>query len=120
MSADVVDRFLVLRTGLAEDDVGEGAGEGDQKSPDFKGWSSLCLLGSLGAQPAPAVANVPKAVQILLNLFYGEVEEVGRPDTLVARNRAIRTRYAQGETLTALARAFGISPQRVYQIVRDE
>ena len=31
--------------GLVEDDVGEGAGEGDQKSPDFKGWSSLCPQG---------------------------------------------------------------------------
>jgi transposase-like protein len=34
-----------------------------------------------------------------------------------SRNELIRLRYAAGETISELARAFGISPQRVYQIV---
>lgn len=37
-----------------------------------------------------------------------------------SRNELIRLRYAAGETLSELARAFGISPQRVYQIVNEK
>jgi Mor family transcriptional regulator len=33
------------------------------------------------------------------------------------RNEEIRKRHAAGERLSDLARVFGISPQRVYQIV---
>ncbi len=33
------------------------------------------------------------------------------------RNELIRQRYALGEGLSDLAREYGISPQRVYQIV---
>ncbi|MDK3160759.1 helix-turn-helix domain-containing protein [Kamptonema cortianum] len=35
------------------------------------------------------------------------------------RNERIRQRYATGEALSDLAREYGISPQRVYQIVRN-
>lgn len=38
-----------------------------------------------------------------------------RPD--VRRDDVIRRRYTAGETLSDLARAYGLSPQRVYQIV---
>ena len=34
------------------------------------------------------------------------------------RDSIIRARHAAGETLTDLAREFGISPQRVWQIVQ--
>lgn len=34
-----------------------------------------------------------------------------------SRNELIRLRYAAGESISDLARAFGISPQRVHQIV---
>ena len=34
-----------------------------------------------------------------------------------SRNQLIRLRYAAGESICELARAFGISPQRVHQIV---
>ena len=37
----------------------------------------------------------------------------------VERNREIRRRYAAGETMAALAAAFGVSKQRVHQIIRD-
>jgi len=36
------------------------------------------------------------------------------------RNEEIRARYAQGEPATVLARQFGISYQRVHQIVRGQ
>jgi hypothetical protein len=34
------------------------------------------------------------------------------------RNDAIRTRFAQGETVADLARDYGISVQRIHQILR--
>jgi hypothetical protein len=34
-----------------------------------------------------------------------------------SRNELIRMRHAAGEAISALAREFGISPQRVFQIV---
>ncbi len=52
------------------------------------------------------------AVQGILSLLYSEF----RLDTQ-ARNQQIRERYTAGERLSDLARKFGISPQRVYQIV---
>ena len=36
------------------------------------------------------------------------------------RARRIRARYAQGETVVSLAEAFGISQQRVSQILRSK
>ena len=36
------------------------------------------------------------------------------------RNTAIRTRHLTGETISDLAREYGISPQRISQIVRDK
>jgi Mor family transcriptional regulator len=36
------------------------------------------------------------------------------------RNEDIRARYAQGETVVSLAEAFGISQQRVSQILRGK
>jgi Mor family transcriptional regulator len=53
------------------------------------------------------------AVQGILAVLYSGF----RLDTK-ARDEIIRKRYATGERLSDLARDFGISPQRVYQIVR--
>ncbi len=38
----------------------------------------------------------------------------------IERNQLIQARYAQGIGLSALAEQFGISPQRVYQIVHGK
>jgi Mor family transcriptional regulator len=38
----------------------------------------------------------------------------------LTRNQEIRTRYTQGETVVDLAAAFGISQQRVSQILRNQ
>jgi hypothetical protein len=38
----------------------------------------------------------------------------------VERNHQIRIRYTQGESIITLADAFGISPQRISQIVRQK
>ncbi len=39
--------------------------------------------------------------------------------TFRMRNTQIRARYAQGEAISDLARDFDISPQRVFQIIRQ-
>jgi len=44
----------------------------------------------------------------------------GETPRQVDRNAAIRTRHSAGETISDLAREFGISPQRVSQIVRGK
>jgi hypothetical protein len=36
------------------------------------------------------------------------------------RNHLLKARYADGETISELARAFGLSPQRVDQIIRGK
>lgn len=64
----------------------------------------------VGAMFVPSALS--DAVQGILSLLYSEF----RLDTQ-ARNQQIRERYTAGERLSDLARKFGISPQRVYQIV---
>jgi len=44
----------------------------------------------------------------------------GETPRQVDRNAAIRTRHSAGETISDIAREFGISPQRVSQIVRGQ
>ncbi len=41
-------------------------------------------------------------------------------NTKSSRDELIRKRHAKGESLSELARAYGISPQRVYQIVHHK
>jgi hypothetical protein len=43
-----------------------------------------------------------------------------REEAPVRRNQVIQMRYSTGEGLTDLASAFGLSPQRVYQIVNGK
>jgi Mor family transcriptional regulator len=40
------------------------------------------------------------------------------PQTNAQRDTRIRERYAAGETISDLARAYGVSAKRVWQIVR--
>jgi hypothetical protein len=47
----------------------------------------------------------------------GPKDQVAKVFAQLSRNELIRLRYAAGETISELARAFGISSQRVYQIV---
>lgn len=49
------------------------------------------------------------AVKFLLDRLYD------RP----TRDEVIRERYARGERLTDLAREYGLSPARVWQIIRQ-
>ena len=57
------------------------------------------------------------AKQLLLAIVYRE-RDMSPVQGIGSRNKRISERYAAGETLTELARAYGLSPQRVHQIVR--
>ena len=59
--------------------------------------------------------------QILLRVLYHGAAPVVPPFDRAAkqvRNHSISERYCAGETLEELSRAYGITPQRVHQIVR--
>jgi hypothetical protein len=56
--------------------------------------------------------SLPEVVEWLL-IFGG----LRRTVEQFSRNDLLRLRFAAGEALSELARAFGISPQRAYQIV---
>ena len=63
-------------------------------------------------------SDLKNAVQRVLAQLYGGFDSTAQLD----RDDIIRQRHAAGEGLSALGREFGISPQRVYQIVsrKDE
>ena len=63
-----------------------------------------------------------KCMETTLWLLYRDLPIPASPMSLKIkekkeRNVAIRQRFAEGETLTELAAAFGISQQRVHQII---
>jgi Mor family transcriptional regulator len=66
----------------------------------------------VGVKFVPSALN--DAVQGILALLYSDF----RLDTQT-RNQQIRERYEDGERLSDLACEYGISPQRVYQILRE-
>ncbi len=65
--------------------------------------------------------QIKRAVFDLLDYFFGALS--ARPTSktaLAARNGHIMGRFAAGETIDELAKAFGLTYQRVYQIVRSQ
>jgi hypothetical protein len=66
----------------------------------------------VGVKFVPSTLN--DAVQHFLSLLYGVSDS---PVDTKARNAVIRQRYQAGEGLSDLGREFGLTPQRVYQIV---
>jgi DNA-binding NarL/FixJ family response regulator len=73
----------------------------------------------VGARPLPSL-NL--AIQWLLEQLYAGIPLLQTPVThkhisLSERNQQICNRYAMGETLKELAQEFGLSHQRVDQII---
>lgn len=127
------DRFIILRGSLYDDDLLSAL----QKGPDDDDDG-----GSEGKKElAPASQEVKQAVphrglldisvfqqlryaagRMTIELYIGivlpphPVSKITPPKH--KRNAEIRARYRDGESLTTLADTFGISPQRVFQIVR--
>jgi len=61
--------------------------------------------------------GINRAKKLLLFRVYHDQDYFPQLTT-EQRNQQIRQRYQAGETITALAHAYGISPQRIDQIVK--
>jgi hypothetical protein len=69
------------------------------------------------------IFSLEEAISSLVNRLYGDLPLPTSPKSQatpkqVKRNAEIRTRYAQGTSVPDLAREYGISTKRVYQILR--
>ena len=70
-----------------------------------------------GARNGSALNRSSLAAALVLQLLYSTPKPPEKPFSKKERNNFIRARYAGGETMESLAREFGITVQRVYQIV---
>lgn len=61
--------------------------------------------------------GITRAKQLILFRVYHDQDYFPQLTT-EQRNQQIRQRYQAGEMISAIARAYGISPQRVDQIVK--
>jgi hypothetical protein len=115
------DRFLILRASLydegSEDDPGEKAVEKDgPHTPEGVHTD----MPHRGCEP-PACFDIWLAtfhiVEMLYDTPFPTEPQNDLPPEKNERNADIRSRYEQGETVGELAVAFGISEQRVWQII---
>jgi hypothetical protein len=133
------DRYLVLRAALYGDDdlVGDpvpddggdndsGGSEADVRGsdskqkdngPDLKTRTDYCPIGAVGAQNGPAWRSVHSAVSYILARLNSIPSPPDPTLNTRERNVIIRARHAAGVSQAELARQFGISYQRVHQIV---
>ena len=79
---------------------------------------SSFLVGTTGLH------NLEAAVQIIVARLYAGFSFPEQPISRkqvkkFERNAQIRARFAAGEGLSDLGREYGLSPQRIYQIVHD-
>jgi hypothetical protein len=81
----------------------------------------VCPIGALGAQIAPDLEPGEDLVTSALYFVYDYPSQPDKPLlSIQERDTLIRTRYATGVSQADLARQFGISYQRVHQIVRGQ
>jgi Mor family transcriptional regulator len=73
--------------------------------------------GDSGAQIARGLSRTIAAVRCLLHRLYDQPLRPDQSHITKERNSQILARYAAGETQADLARAFGISYQRIHQII---
>ena len=60
------------------------------------------------------------AKTVLNNIFIGQSPPILRQKALSARNQRIKRLYAEGELMSDLSREYGISRQRISQIVHGQ
>ena len=118
------DRYLIARFALYEDerwqaDKGVAIPDAPASQRHFDGWSVLCPEGGYGAQIAPELNSVAGAAFSILKRLYTTPLLPDKAMLKTERNKLIRERYATGETLERLAGEFGVSFQRVHQIVHQ-
>jgi hypothetical protein len=63
--------------------------------------------------------GIIRAKTLILFVIYYELDFTPRLTTQ-QRDQIIRDRYSRGEAISDLAREYGISPQRVFQIVNPK
>ena len=83
----------------------------------LKACGSRCPIGALEAQTAPRLEDGQDLVTVALQYLYHNPSPRNKSLTIAERDAMIRTRHAAGKSQAELARQFGISYQRVHQIV---
>lgn len=141
------DRFLTIRAALYEYETDEDSGDSDndngnsggnegtmeENAPVYKGKGeednqAAVVKGVYTHLPhkpvwGNSVHSLENATARILKLLYGGETPPPTPISnkipqKAARNETIKRRYAAGESVPDLAREFGISEQRVHQILR--
>jgi len=104
------DRFLVLRAALYEDsDRNKKASPQEVKrNMPHTGLETLLRFYRRAAKT------------VLNNIFIGQSPRILQAKTLLSRNQRIQALYAEGELLCDIAQDYGISSQRVWQIVQGQ
>ena len=79
----------------------------------------LCPIGAYEAQYAPTLEPVARAVARVLARIRTLPQPPDPSLSIRDRNHIILARFEGGESQADLARAFGISYQRVHQIIQE-
>jgi hypothetical protein len=111
------DRYLVLRAALYENEDGAETRTVTEENDPLNGQTVLCPHRDSEPQCGSGLDRIAVATARVLQLLYCSPTPPETTLTTQERNRRIRELYAAGETLMALAERFGISFQRVHQIV---
>jgi len=74
----------------------------------------------LGARTAPTLEDGRCLACATLEVVYDDSSQRSKSHITQERDTLIRARYAAGASQAELARQFGLSYQRVHQIVRDK
>jgi len=86
----------------------------------LKACGSRCPIGAVGAENGPALKSVNSAVAYILEKLNSQLAPPDPTLNTRERNIIIRARYTAGVSQAELARQFGISYQRVHQIVHGK
>jgi hypothetical protein len=81
-------------------------------------WLVFIIQGAVEAQTAPTLEDGTNLVPAALAFIYNNPSLPENSLSTKERDAIIRERYAAGVSQAELARLFGISYQRVHQIVR--
>lgn len=87
---------------------------------DLKDNTDLCSIGDYEPPTDNPLESVAYAVFHTLQRLHAVPVPPDPRITAQERNHVIQARFAAGETQTALAIVFGISIQRIHQIVRGK
>ncbi len=116
------ERFLILRAQLYDDDPTGVRNQGLVREKKIrmhrvKTCIRRCPIGASEARTAPRLEDGRISVPAALSQLYHERLRPDKPLSIQERDTLIRTRYTAGVSQAELARQFGISYQRVHQIV---